>query len=208
MRKNLSFGEKQLMDQAWDLFSKEVLLVLGKREGGANPAGSIPNCFYTKTLKNVRVRFAPSPTGALHAGGARTALFNFLFAKKYGGKFILRVEDTDQDRNQERFLNEQLTALKWLNLHWDEGAGRDETGPFGPYRQSQRLDIYQQYAQKLLDSGQAYYCFLTDEELHQLKKTAQEKGQAFRVQSPLSKLDSQSSIGKKENGRSAGCYSF
>jgi len=147
-------------------------------------------------LKNIRVRFAPSPTGALHVGGARTALFNFLFAKKYNGRFILRVEDTDQDRNQESFLEEQLTALKWLGLNWDEGI--DKAGEYGPYRQSQRLDIYNRYAQKLLDAGQAYYCFLTDHELAQMKETAREEGRPFRVKSPYRNWSLEEALKKKQ----------
>ncbi|MDE0151286.1 MAG: glutamate--tRNA ligase [Bdellovibrionales bacterium] len=147
-------------------------------------------------MKNIRVRFAPSPTGALHVGGARTALFNFLFAKKYGGRFILRVEDTDLDRNQEHFLTEQLTALKWLGLDWDEGM--DKAGEYGPYRQSQRLDVYNQYAQKLLDSGKAYYCFLTDDELAHMKETSQKEGKPFRVKSPYRNW-SQEEAKKKQN---------
>ena len=147
-------------------------------------------------MTNVRVRFAPSPTGALHVGGARTALFNFLFAKKYSGKFILRVEDTDQDRNQEHFLTEQLTALKWLGLHWDEGVGKE--GEHGPYRQSQRLDIYNQYAQKLVDADKAYYCFLTDDELNKMKQKAQEEGKPFRVQSPYRNWSKEEALKKKQ----------
>lgn len=147
-------------------------------------------------MKNIRVRFAPSPTGALHVGGARTALFNFLFAKKYDGQFILRVEDTDLDRNQERFLDEQLTALKWLGLHWDEGV--DKAGEYGPYRQSQRLDIYNQYAQKLLDSGKAYYCFLTDDELTQMKEASQKEGKPFRVKSPYRDWNLEKALEKKK----------
>ena len=147
-------------------------------------------------MKDIRVRFAPSPTGVLHAGGARTALFNFLFAKKYGGRFILRIEDTDLDRNQEPFLKEQLKALKWLGLNWDEGVNVE--GEYGPYRQSQRLDIYKSYAQKLLDSGQAYFCFLTEEELDRLKKNAQKQGQAFRVKSPYRDWSLEQALKKKQ----------
>ena len=149
-------------------------------------------------MKNIRVRFAPSPTGTLHAGGARTALFNFLFAKKHGGQFILRIEDTDLDRNQEHFLKEQLKALKWLELNWDEGV--DKEGEYGPYRQSQRLDIYNCYAQKLLDSGQAYYCFLTEDELSRLKKNAQERGTAFRVKSPYRDWSLDQALKKQKTG--------
>lgn len=147
-------------------------------------------------MKNVRVRFAPSPTGALHVGGARTALFNFLFSKKHEGQFILRVEDTDQDRNQERFLEEQLISLKWLGIHWDEGV--DKAGKYGPYRQSQRLDMYKKYAQKLLDSRKAYYCFLTESELNQMKQKAQEEDRPFRVKSPYRDWSLEEALKKKQ----------
>src|SRR5579885_3665061 len=96
----------------------------------------------------VRTRFAPSPTGALHIGGARTAIFNWLFARHYGGKFILRIEDTDRARSTEESLSEILDAMTWLRLNWDEG----------PFRQSERLSIYQEYAERLLASGKAYRC--------------------------------------------------
>jgi len=109
-------------------------------------------------MSNVRVRFAPSPTGFFHIGSARTALFNWLYARHTGGTFILRIEDTDQARNSEAFLNLIYESLDWLGMDWDEGPQfRDNGGgDFGPYRQSQRGDIYQKYKQKLLDSGRAY----------------------------------------------------
>ena len=110
-------------------------------------------------MAQVRVRFAPSPTGFFHIGSARTALFNWLYARHTGGKFILRVEDTDQARNSEEFLKLIYNSLTWLGMDWDEGPnpnGVGERGDFGPYRQSQRADIYQQYLQKLLASGRAY----------------------------------------------------
>eukprot|EP00195_Chlamydomonas_chlamydogama_P008719 CAMPEP_0202895532 /NCGR_PEP_ID=MMETSP1392-20130828/4706_1 /ASSEMBLY_ACC=CAM_ASM_000868 /TAXON_ID=225041 /ORGANISM="Chlamydomonas chlamydogama, Strain SAG 11-48b" /LENGTH=557 /DNA_ID=CAMNT_0049580563 /DNA_START=37 /DNA_END=1710 /DNA_ORIENTATION=- len=121
----------------------------------------------------VRVRFAPSPTGNLHVGGARTALFNWLYAKKHGGKFILRVEDTDQARSTRESEEAMVRDLKWLGLDWDEGP--DVGGPHGPYRQSERTDIYKSYVDKLVDMGVAYPCFCTDEELDQMKKDAEEK---------------------------------
>jgi nondiscriminating glutamyl-tRNA synthetase len=109
-------------------------------------------------MSNVRVRFAPSPTGFFHIGSARTALFNWLYARHTGGTFILRIEDTDQARNSEAFLNLIYESLDWLKMDWDEGPKfRDNGGgDYGPYRQSQRGDIYQKYKQKLLDSGRAY----------------------------------------------------
>jgi glutamyl-tRNA synthetase len=127
--------------------------------------------------KEVRVRFAPSPTGPLHIGGVRTALFNYLFAKKNKGTFILRIEDTDQNRyvaNAEQYI---IDALNWSNIPFDEGPGK-EAG-FGPYRQSERKDLYKQYADELLNSGHAYYAFDTAEELDFHRVDHQEKGKTF-----------------------------
>jgi glutamyl-tRNA synthetase len=125
----------------------------------------------------VRVRFAPSPTGPLHIGGVRTALFNYLFAKKHGGTFYLRVEDTDQNRfvpGAEEYIVE---ALNWLGIPFDEGVGKNEK--FGPYRQSERKAMYQQYAQQLIDNGWAYYAFDTPEALDELRKTDEAAGKTF-----------------------------
>ncbi|EFJ14774.1 hypothetical protein SELMODRAFT_180792 [Selaginella moellendorffii] len=121
----------------------------------------------------VRVRFAPSPTGNLHVGGARTALFNYLFAKNHDGKFILRIEDTDIERSTKESENAMLQDLEWLGLDWDEGPGKP--GEVGPYRQSERNSIYQNYAQKLLESGHVYKCFCSDEELARMKELAELK---------------------------------
>ena len=113
--------------------------------------------------REVRVRFAPSPTGPLHIGGVRTALYNFLFARRHGGKMILRIEDTDSQRfvpGAEAYINE---ALAWLGIEFDEGV--KEGGPYGPYKQSERRDIYREYVQKLIDAGRAYYAFDTPAEL-------------------------------------------
>lgn len=110
-------------------------------------------------MSQVRVRFAPSPTGFFHIGSARTALFNWLYARHTGGTFILRIEDTDQARNSEAFLKLIYDSMTWLGMDWDEGPnpdGQGERGAFGPYRQSQRSDIYKKYLQRLLDSGRAY----------------------------------------------------
>ncbi len=115
----------------------------------------------------VRVRFAPSPTGYLHVGGARSALFNYLFARKTNGTFILRIEDTDQSRFVESALKEIYESLRWLGLQWDEGP--EVGGDFGPYVQSLRRDIYQEHAQKLLESGHAYRCFCTPERIAELR---------------------------------------
>ncbi len=105
----------------------------------------------------IRVRFAPSPTGYLHIGGARTALFNYLFAKNQGGKFILRIEDTDQARSNEESVGAILNSMKWLGMMWDEGPTIG--GPYAPYFQSQRLHIYRQYAELLIEKGYAYRCY-------------------------------------------------
>ncbi len=120
---------------------------------------------------DIRVRFAPSPTGHLHVGGARTALFNWLFARHTGGTFILRIEDTDQARST--LESEQIVKddLRWLGMDWDEGP--ETGGKYGPYRQSERQSIYQKYAHQLLESGKAYRCFCTDEELETKRKQAE-----------------------------------
>jgi nondiscriminating glutamyl-tRNA synthetase len=117
---------------------------------------------------SVRVRFAPSPTGPLHIGGVRTALYNYLFARKHGGTFILRVEDTDQGRYVEGAENYILEALEWLGIELDESVVNG--GDFGPYRQSERKELYLEYAQKLIDSGDAYYAFDTSEELTKVRE--------------------------------------
>ncbi|MCQ2060422.1 MAG: glutamate--tRNA ligase [Fibrobacter sp.] len=115
----------------------------------------------------VRVRFAPSPTGYLHVGGARTAIYNYFFAKAMGGTFYLRIEDTDRKRYNETALHDLLRDLKWLGLQWDEGPGCE--GDCGPYFQSDRLEIYHREIKKLLDSGDAYYCFCTEERLQEVR---------------------------------------
>jgi len=127
--------------------------------------------------KKVRVRFAPSPTGPLHIGGVRTALFNYLFAKKNNGTFVLRIEDTDQNRyvaNAEQYI---IDALNWSGIPFDEGPGKE--GEFGPYRQSERKDIYKKYADKLIQDGHAYIAFDTAEELDFHRKDHEEKGKTF-----------------------------
>jgi nondiscriminating glutamyl-tRNA synthetase len=137
--------------------------------------------------KSVRVRFAPSPTGYLHVGGARTALYNYLFAKRHGGKFILRVEDTDEERSTEESMRMQIADLKWLGLAWDEGPDADtliDVGPHGPYRQSQRKSIYKEHADQLISSGKAYYCFMTDAEIDVQRQQAVKEGRPPQVNSP------------------------
>ncbi len=121
-------------------------------------------------MEEVRVRIAPSPSGNLHIGTARTALFNYLFAKKNNGKFVLRIEDTDAERTSQEYIDNIFDSLKALGLNWDEGP--DVGGPYGPYTQSKRFDIYPKYIQQLLDSGFAYECFCTPEELEAEKEEA------------------------------------
>lgn len=128
-------------------------------------------------MNKIRVRFAPSPTGPLHIGGVRTALFNYLFAKKNKGTFILRIEDTDQNRYVANAENYIIEALNWSGIPFDEGPGK-ECG-FGPYRQSERKDIYKKYAEDLINSGNAYYAFDTAEELEIHRKDHEEKGKTF-----------------------------
>ena len=126
---------------------------------------------------NVRVRFAPSPTGPLHIGGVRTALYNYLFAKKNGGVFILRIEDTDQTRyvhNAEKYITD---ALEWCNIPYDEGPGKNEK--LGPYRQSERKEIYKKYADTLIENGYAYYAFDTSEQLVAHRKQHEAEGKTF-----------------------------
>ncbi|HWR34971.1 MAG TPA: glutamate--tRNA ligase [Clostridia bacterium] len=121
----------------------------------AHPAGS--------SGAKVRVRFAPSPTGHLHVGNARTALFNWLFARQQGGSMVLRIEDTDVERSETRFETQLLEDMKWLGIDWDEGP--DAGGPFPPYRQSDKLGVYKEHAERLVSEGKAYYCFCSVEEL-------------------------------------------
>ncbi len=123
----------------------------------------------------VRVRFAPSPTGYLHVGGARTALFNWLFARHHGGTFILRIEDTDRTRYVPDSLDDIMESLKWLGLEWDEGPVVG--GPYGPYFQSQRLELYQKYAHILIERGWAYKCFCSPERLERLREEQRRKKQ-------------------------------
>jgi len=122
---------------------------------------------------DVRVRFAPSPTGNLHVGGARTALFNYLYAKALGGKFVLRIEDTDLERSTRESEEAVIRDLEWLGLEWDEGPNKE--GSYGPYRQSERTHIYREYVEKLMASGHVYRCFCSDEELEAMREEAKAK---------------------------------
>src|ERR687898_12463 len=122
----------------------------------------------------IRVRYAPSPTGRLHVGGVRTALFNWLFARKNGGTFVLRIEDTDLERSTEESVEQLERSMRWIGLDWDEGPGAG--GPHPPYRQTERFDLYRETARKLLDSGAAYYDFATPEDLAGLRERARVEG--------------------------------
>ncbi|WP_127576681.1 glutamate--tRNA ligase [Paenibacillus barengoltzii] len=126
-------------------------------------------------MAEVRVRYAPSPTGHLHIGNARTALFNYLFARHHGGKFIIRIEDTDVKRNVAGGEENQLTYLKWLGMDWDESV--DVGGNYGPYRQTERLDLYRPLVQDLLDRGLAYRCYCTEEELEKEREEQMARGE-------------------------------
>ncbi len=125
----------------------------------------------------VRTRFAPSPTGYLHIGGVRTALFNWLYARKYGGQFILRIDDTDVQRNVAEALAPILHGLRWMGIDWDEGP--EVGGPAGPYYQSQKLDRYQAAVQALLDKGFAYHDYATKEELDAERAAAEKNKTPF-----------------------------
>jgi glutamyl-tRNA synthetase len=127
--------------------------------------------------RTTRVRFAPSPTGYLHVGGARTALFNWLHARRNGGSFILRIEDTDVERSSEEMVTGILEGLRWLGLDWDEGP--DIGGPYGPYFQSQRLERYRTLAERLVSGGHAYYCYCTPERLQAARDEAERRGSGW-----------------------------
>ncbi len=123
------------------------------------------------SISPVRVRFAPSPTGQLHVGNARTALFNWLFARNHGGAMVLRIEDTDVERSEARFEDQLIEDLKWLGIDWDEGP--DVGGGFAPYRQSDRVEIYREHAERLLAAKKAYLCFCTEADLQKERERAQ-----------------------------------
>ncbi len=147
----------------------------------------------------VRVRYAPSPTGHLHIGNARTALFNYLFARKNNGKFIIRIEDTDVKRNVEGGEQSQLKYLKWLGMDWDESV--DVGGEYGPYRQTERLDIYKQYWQDLLDRGLAYRCYCTEEELEQEREEQMARGETPRYSGKHRNLTEEERLALEAEGR-------
>ncbi len=162
----------------------------------------------------VRVRFAPSPTGYLHVGGARTALYNYLYAKKMGGDFILRIEDTDQARSTDEALKMVMEDLVWLNLLWDEGpkaegagvessGAIEEIGSMGPYRQSRRLSIYQEVAQELINNGKAYYCFMSDEEITKQRDSLKAQSRPPHVESPWENSPLDLALEKIKSGEKA-----
>ena len=147
-------------------------------------------------MPTVRVRFAPAPTGLLHIGNARTALFNFLFAKRHQGTFVLRIEDTDIERSTEPSIDRIIEDLKWLGISWDEGPDRD--GSNGPYRQSQRVSIYQEFANRLFQEGKSYKCFCSEERLEKLRKEQLSKGKMPRYDGRCRSL-SEEEIAKMES---------
>lgn len=149
----------------------------------------------------VRVRFAPSPTGYLHIGGARTALYNYLYAKAVGGTFVLRVEDTDLERSSKEYEQAQLEDIKWLGLDYDEGP--EKPGDYGPYRQSERTHIYKEYAQRLLDSGKAYYCFCSDEVLERKKEQAMQENRDPHYDGTCLSVSMEEAKKRLENGEKA-----
>ncbi|WP_096186194.1 glutamate--tRNA ligase [Evansella halocellulosilytica] len=125
--------------------------------------------------QQVRVRFAPSPTGHLHIGGARSALFNYLFARHQNGKFIVRIEDTDQARNVDTATEKLMESMKWLGIDWDESV--DVGGPYTPYKSMERLDIYKQYIEQLIEEGKAYYCYMSEVELEAEREEQRSRGE-------------------------------
>lgn len=146
-----------------------------------------------------RVRFAPSPTGRTHLGSGRTALYDFLLARQTRGQFILRIEDTDRKRYDPQSEIELMDSLRWLGLQWDEGP--DVGGPFGPYRQSERKEIYQQYALQLIEQGHAYYCFCTPERLARLRQEQQRRKQPPRYDGTCRRLDPEEAIARVAAGK-------
>ncbi|MBU0278703.1 MULTISPECIES: glutamate--tRNA ligase [unclassified Gemella] len=150
-------------------------------------------------MKKVRVRYAPSPTGNLHIGNARTALFNYLFAKRYDGDFILRIEDTDFKRNKEEGERSQLQYMKWLGLEYDEGLHKEKD--CGSYRQSERLEIYKEYAEKLISENKAYKCYMTAEELEAEREEQKAKGLPPRYSGKHANLTKEEQEAFEKEGR-------
>lgn len=149
--------------------------------------------------KQVRVRIAPSPSGNLHVGTARTALFNYLCAKKNNGKYILRIEDTDLERTEQKYIDNIYDSLKAIGLNWDEGP--DVGGPYAPYQQSERFDIYKKYAQKLVDAGFAYECYCTQEELDAEKEESIKNKTAYKYSGKCKNLTPEQKEELKKQGK-------
>jgi len=154
----------------------------------------------------MRVRMAPSPTGPLHIGTARTALFNFLFAKKYNAKFILRTEDTDKERSRPEYEEGIINGLHWLGIDWDEGP--DKGGPFKPYRQSQRIEIYKKYIEKLLVEKNAYWCFCSQEEIEAFKQERLSMGKPPIYKCHCSEMTEQEMLEKQKTKKEIGAIRF
>ena len=150
-------------------------------------------------MKEIRVRFAPSPTGYLHIGGARTCLFNWLFAKRFGGKLVLRIEDTDLERLKENSIEQILSSLNWLGMDWDEGP--EKGGEYGSYFQSKRSEKYEIEAKKLVIEGKAYYCYCTPEELEARRIRAREEGKVFGYDGRCKELDDEEKERYNQEGR-------
>ncbi|GIP36235.1 glutamate--tRNA ligase [Paenibacillus sp. J2TS4] len=148
---------------------------------------------------NVRVRYAPSPTGHLHIGGARTALFNYLFARSKQGRFIVRFEDTDQTRHVESGVDNQLNGLRWLGIDWDESV--DTGGDYGPYRQMERLPLYQPYIDQLLANGHIYHCYCSEEELEQERAAQEARGEMPRYSGKCRHLTEEQAAEYRSEGR-------
>ncbi|MBI5870601.1 MAG: glutamate--tRNA ligase [Actinobacteria bacterium] len=146
-----------------------------------------------------RVRFAPSPTGHLHVGGARTALYNWLYARGQGGSFVLRIEDTDLSRSTDESIRQIISSLRWLGLDWDEGP--ETGGEFGPYRQMERMDIYREAAESLLDAGKAYRCYCTPEELEASRAAARQKSRDVVYDGRCRSLSTADTVGMEAEGR-------
>ena len=153
-------------------------------------------------MEPIKTRFAPSPTGSLHVGGARTALFSYVLARKLGGTFLLRIEDTDRARHQEQAVGQLLRDLHWLGLTWDEGVCDEggSMGELGPYRQSERLDIYNEHLDTLLDEGKAYYAFDTSQQLDALREDAQREKRDFRYPRPATLPTREDAAAAREQG--------
>ncbi|MFA6000717.1 MAG: glutamate--tRNA ligase [Thermoleophilia bacterium] len=149
----------------------------------------------------VRVRFAPSPTGHLHVGGARTALYNWLYARSHQGSFVLRVEDTDLSRSTQEAIDQIITSLRWLGLEWDEGSGVG--GDYGPYRQMERVEIYQTAVRRLLEKNEAYRCYCTPEELKREREAAREAGKPYIYSGRCRELAAESEEELRDSGREA-----